>query len=232
MGGNLMRCVRLVLPVALAFVVNNTVAWSQEWQNVLTKDSIPGWEPKGGAAEDSWLVKDGVLKCTGKAKGRIGDHFTDWGIAWIGTKADYTDFALDFEFKLPPGANSGVFLRVPKKGHPTFDGMEVQILDDFAEEYKGVPPIQQCGALYKIAPPSKEMLKPTGQWNHMRVTAVGDHITVDLNGKKIVDANGKSNPEILKRSPRGPVGLQNHGTQLEFRNIRFADLTRNLKKQR
>jgi hypothetical protein len=227
-----MCCVRLILAAALAMVIHSTTAWSQEWQNVLTKDAILGWEPKGGATEDSWIVKDGVLTCTGKAKGRIGDQFTDWGMAWIGTKSDYTDFALDFEFKLPPGANSGVFLRVPKKGHPTFDGMEVQILDDFSPEYKGIPSLQQCGALYKIAAPSKKMLKPTGQWNHMRVTAVGDHITVELNGEKIVDANGKSHPKIIKRSPRGPVGLQNHGTQLEFRNIRFADLTKGREKKR
>jgi hypothetical protein len=224
-----MRCVRLVLPVVFALVIHSTTAWSQEWQNVLSKDAVLGWEPKGGATKDSWIVKDGVLTCTGKAAGRDGT-LADWGIAWIGTKADYTDFALDFEFKLPPGANSGVFIRAPKKGHPTFDGMEVQILDDYAEEYKGILPGQQCGALYKIAPPSKQMVKPAGQWNHMRVTAVGDHITVELNGEKIVDANGKSHPEILKRSPRGPVGLQNHGTQLEFRNIKFADLTKSQKK--
>jgi hypothetical protein len=221
-----MHYARSVLVAALVFVVFTAAAWSQEWQNVLTNDAIVDWEPKGGATEDSWIVKDGVLSCTGKAEGRIGDGFTDWGVAWIGTKADYTDFALDFEFKLPPGANSGVFIRVPKKGHPTFDGMEIQILDDYADEYKGVLPGQQCGALYKIAPPSKQAVKPTGQWNHMRVTAVADHIVVELNGEKIVDADGKSHPEILKRSPCGPVGLQNHGTQLEFRNIKFADLTK------
>jgi hypothetical protein len=220
-----MCCARSVLLAASVLVAFTAAAWSQEWQNVLTNDAIVGWEPKGGAAKDSWIVKDGVLRCTGKAEGRTG-QLADWGIAWIGTKADYTDFALDFEFKLPPGANSGVFIRVPKKGHPTFDGMEVQILDDFADEYKGVTPGQKCGTLYKIAPPSKQMTKPAGQWNHMRVTAVGDHIAVELNGEKVVDADGKSHPEILKRSPRGPVGLQNHGTRLEFRNIKFADLTK------
>jgi hypothetical protein len=225
-----MRYSRSITLAVLVIVVQSTAAWSQEWQNVLTNDAIVGWEPKGGATKDSWTVKDGVLTCTGRAKGRTGD-LMDWGIAWIGTKKDYTDFALDFEFKLPPGANSGVFIRVPKKGHPTFDGMEIQILDDFSAEYKGVPPIQQCGALYKIAPPSKQTVKPAGQWNHMRVTAVGDRITVELNGEKIIDANGKSHPEILKRSPRGPVGLQNHGTQLEFRNIKFADLTKDREKR-
>lgn len=228
--GCLMRCIRLVLPVALAFVIQSMTAWSQEWQDVLTNDAIPGWEPKGGATKESWTVKDGVLTCTGQAEGRTGDHFMDWGMAWIGTKADYTDFAIDFEFKLPPGSNSGVFLRAPKEGHPTFDGMEVQILDDYSDEYKDVSPGQKCGALYKIAPPSKQMLKPTGQWNHMRVTALGDHITVELNGEKIVDADGRSHPEILKRSPRGPVGLQNHGTPLEFRNIKFADLSKSPEK--
>ncbi len=233
-----MWCVRVFLLIAVTAAIHSihsTSARGLEWKNVLTNDAIVGWEPKEGATKDSWVVKDGVLICTDKAQRRDGT-VADWGRAWIGTKADYTDFILEFDFKLSPGGNSGVFLRAPappadgrpsyKKGHPSYHGMEIQILDDYADKYKDVPPNRSCGALYQIAPWSKRMVKPAGQWNHMRVTAKGDHIVVELNGQKIVDVDGKSHPEILKRSPRGPVGLQNYATPLWFRNIRFADLTK------
>jgi len=62
--------------------------------------------------------------------------------------------------------------------------------------------------------------------NPMRVTAEGEHIVVELNGETVVDVDGKSHPEILKRYSRGPVGFQNHGTPVSFRNIRVADLTK------
>ncbi len=216
---------KIFLAVVTILILQASAATSSELKDVLTDDAIPGWEPKGGATKDSWVVKDGVLMCTGKAEGRKGS-VADWGMAWIGTKADYTDFILDFQFKLSPGGNSGVFIRVPKVGHPTFDGMEIQILDDHADKYKNIPPDRSCGALYKIAPWTKQMVKPAGQWNHMRVTADGDHIVVELNGEKVVDADGRSHPEILKRSPRGPVGLQNHGTIMWFRNIKLANMAK------
>ena len=213
------------LALLCGLLVFPDIASAQQWEEVLTKDSIRGWEPKRGAADDSWTVRDGVLHCSGKAVGRQGT-VKDWGEAWIGTKAEYTDFAIEFEFRLAPGGNSGVFLRVPKTGHPTFDGMEVQILDDDAPEYKGILPGQRCGALYKIAPPTEKATRPAGQWSRMRVTVIGSHVVVELNGRKIVDANGTTHPEILKRSAKGPIGLQNHSTPLEFRKIRVADLAK------
>jgi len=227
---------RIFLAVVTILMLQASAATASELKDVLTDDAIPGWEIRDGAAEDSWVVKDGVLTCTGKALGRDGS-VADWGRAWIGTKAEYTDFIIDFEYKLSPGGNSGVFIRAPappadgrpsyKEGHPSYHGMEIQILDDYAEKYKNLPTsANYCGSLYLIAAPSKRVTKPAGQWNHMRVTADGDHIVVELNGEKIVDADGKSHPEILKRSRRGPVGFQNHATPLWFRNIKLADLAK------
>lgn len=202
----------MFVPVMMAVAAVLAPTESPKLRPLLEKDAMPGWEEKGGKAK-TWRVEEGVLHCTG---GRDG--------GWWGSKDEYTDFVIEFEFKLPPGGNSGVYLRTPAKGHPSFDGMEVQILDDYDPQYKDILPGQRCGSIYKIAPPEKQVLKRAGEWNRMKITAVGDHITVELNGEKIVDARGETHPDILKRSPRGPLGFQNHHTGLWIRNIRFADL--------
>jgi alpha-L-fucosidase len=72
----------------------------------------------------------------------------------------------------------------------------------------------------------KSAERPVGEWNHYRITAESDRITVTLNGELIVNADGQDFPEILKRSARGAIGLQNHGTPVWFRNIRIADLAK------
>jgi alpha-L-fucosidase len=182
-----------------------------EFRDQLTRDAVPDWEVKDGAA-DAWSVVDGVLHCAGRGGG------------WIGTKASYTDFIVELEFKVPPGGNSGVYLRATREGAPSAVAMEAQILDDTAEKHKNIKPGQHCGSLYMICPPSKDASKPVGEWNRMRVMCDSDHVVIWLNGERIVDANGRSHPEILKRSRAGAIGLQNHSTELWFRNIRVADL--------
>ena len=71
--------------------------------------------------------------------------------------------------------------------------MEIQILDDawYLDEknYKGLKPTQRTGSIYGVVPPSKDALKPAGEWNTFRIVAKGRQITVELNGTKVVDAN-------------------------------------------
>ncbi len=186
-----------------------------KFQEIVTADSIPGWQIRK-APVDSWVVKDGVLSCT--STGGL------WG-GWIGSTTEYSDLILELEFRVAPGANSGVYLRTPSQGHPSAVSIEVQILDDAAEKYKTLKPYQFCGSLYKIVAPSRRAGKPAGQWNKMRITAIRDHIVVELNGERVIDADGRSHPELLKRSPRGFVGFQDHHSPVSFRRVRLADLS-------
>jgi hypothetical protein len=204
------RLSRILIPSAILILSSAVVA--ADLKDQIVGDRMPGWEQKGGG-EPIWSVKDGVLACTGAGGG------------WWGTKADYTDFLIELEFKLPAGGNSGVFLRATPKGDPAYVAFEVQVLDDYDPQYKDILPSQHCGSIYKIAAPSKEVLKKAGEWNAMRITAKADHLTVELNGTKIVDADGKNHPEILKRSKQGAIGLQNHSTGVWYRHVRLADLT-------
>jgi hypothetical protein len=175
---------------------------------------LTGWKVNEGGKMSVWGAENGVLFVNGSGGG------------WLMTEKEYADFELRLEFKLPTKGNSGVALRSPMKGHPTYDGMEIQILDDewHKANYKGLKPTQLTGSIYDIVPPSKEALKPIGEWNKMRITARGRKIQVELNGTLIVDADldahknrARQHPGLLRE--KGHLGLQSHDGRVEFRNL-------------
>lgn len=186
-----------------------------KYEDIIEGNTVSGWRVRK-APKESWVVQDGVLHCV-SAAGK-------WG-AWIGSEKEYTDLVVELEYKLTPGANSGVYIRTPEVGHSSEVAMEIQLLDDDAEQYRKLVPAQYNGSIYKIAAPVRRTAKPPGQWNKMRITAIGDHITVELNGDVVVDADTTSYPELKTRSPRGFIGLQDHHSAVWFRNIRLADLS-------
>jgi HEAT repeat protein len=149
------------------------------------------------------------------------------------TENEYGDFVIRFEFKLTAGANNGLGIRAPLAGDAAYEGMEIQILDDSADQYKDLHPYQYHGSIYGVVPAERGHLKPVGEWNFEEVTAKGRRITVKLNGAAIVDADidkasapravdGKNHPG-LKRD-KGHIGFLGHGTVVEFRNIRIKEL--------
>lgn len=147
------------------------------------------------------------------------------------TEKEYANFILRFEFKLTPGANNGLGIRAPAEGDAAYAGMELQILDDGAEQYKDLQPWQFHGSIYNVVPAKRGHLKPVGEWNSQEVVADGRHIKVTLNGAVIVDANldDVKDPETLKKHPglantKGHIGFLGHGSPLSFRNIRIKEL--------
>lgn len=146
------------------------------------------------------------------------------GLFWYSAKK-YGDFILDLEFKcLSPKTNSGVFIRVPEmlaSNDYIYHSFEIQI-DDAAQE-----PIHQTGAVYDAEPPKEKAVKPTGEWNHYRISFIGDVITVELNGKQIVNWKAEPRGKIKDFAKEGYVGLQNHDSdaKVNFRNIFVKDLT-------
>lgn len=189
---------------------------------------LSGWKVTGGKAE-VWRVENGLLVANGSGGG------------WLLTEKEYRDFILELEFRLPEMGNSGVALRTPAKGSPAYDGLEIQILDDrnYLDEskYKGLKPTQRTGAIYDVVPPSRDATRPAGEWNHMRITAQGPLIRVELNNEVIVDANltdyrhrvakgadnpGSAHPGLLRTV--GHLGLQSHDGRVEFRNVRVKEL--------
>ncbi|MCS7047401.1 MAG: DUF1080 domain-containing protein, partial [Gemmataceae bacterium] len=106
---------------------------------------------------------------------------------------------------------------------PSSYAMEIQILDDDGPAYSKLKPYQYSGSLYHFFPRSKPMYKPW-QWNTFEITCKGDQVVVIYNGEKVVDADMKKVPDLDKRPRHGRIGLQNHGSAVEFREVALLPL--------
>lgn len=146
---------------------------------------------------------------------------------------EFSDFILRFEFKLEEGSNNGLAIRAPlSDGDMAYQGIELQILDNNAERYKGIiQPWQRHGSLYHVFPAKDGALKPVGEWNSQEVRVLGRKVTVILNGTTILDVNmdDAKDPEILKKHPglqrkSGHIGFLGHNEPIEFRNIRIKEM--------
>jgi len=189
-----------------------------------------GWEPLFSSdlsnailEPGSWAMEDGVLHAVG--------HGTIW------TKASYGDFALDMEFKVAKGANSGVFLRAGDI-KDVLSALEIQVHENTDGSRIGM-----VGALYDAKAPSKNVAKPAGEWNHYTITCKGSRLSLVFNGEQVlnVDLNDWAEPhknpdgtqnkfgKALKDYARkGPIGLQGiHGREGQpvwFRNLKIKVL--------
>jgi hypothetical protein len=147
------------------------------------------------------------------------------------TQKEHDNFVLRLEFKLTPGANNGIGIRAPLQGNASYNGMEIQVLDDTADKYQHLRPEQYCGSIYDLFAAERGHLKPVGDWNAEEITADGRHVKVVLNGATIVDANldDMKDPARLAKHPglwraTGHIAFLGHGAQVEFRNLRVKDL--------
>jgi hypothetical protein len=158
--------------------------------------------------KEHWRVEDGVLVFDGK-----GDNLC--------TVKDYGDFELYVDWKIEPKGDSGIYLR----GSP-----QVQIWDTEYPEYFRHGAEKGSGALWnnKDNPrfPDVKADNPVGQWNTFFIRMVGDKVTVQLNGKTVV--NNVTMENLWEPGKpiysTGPIELQNHGNTLYFRNIYVREL--------
>jgi len=150
----------------------------------------------------------------------------------------WENFVLSLDFKISKNCNSGVFIRTfPLKPRPGkdvgFNGMEVQILDSKTADF------HDTGAIYDLVKPTRNAMKPVGEWNHMVITSNRNLIDVELNGEKVnhMDVDEWKEPNkrpdgsshkfdiAYKDHPRkGYIGLQDHGAACWFKNIKLRVL--------
>lgn len=187
-----------------------------EWKPLFNGKDLSGWQAVDGPMAN-WKVEDGMLYCSGGGGG------------WLSTLRQYANFELELQFRLPVGGNSGVFVRAPREGTQAFDSMEIQILDDTAPQYANLQPVQLTGSVYGVAAPKSRADKKPGEWQSLRITCNGRRVQVVLNGTPIVDANLDEHKDAEKEHPginrtTGYIGLQNHGTRLDFKDLRIHEL--------
>ena len=195
-----------LLKLILVFVLQAGYASAgEEFESLFDGATLEGWVGVQGKAADNWVAKDGVLSCTGEK-----------GAEWIATAEVFDDFDLELEFNVPKNGNSGVFIRAPKDKEAWITGMEIQLLDDSGEKWKGLGPAQFTGAIYEAVAPSKRATKPAGEWQTLRVLCEGRKCKVWVNGEQVIDADLRKLKDKYKKVPglkrtSGHIGFQNHG---------------------
>ena len=177
------------------------------WIALCNGKDLTGWKFFPEKAANSWKVVDGILVSAFKQ----GEHGTN-----IYTQKKFGDFELYYEYCVPKGGNSGVFLR---------GQYEIQILDDH-----GVPADNPKdwgnGGIYGEKAPSKNMSKPAGEWQSGYVKMVGNKITVFINGEKVIDNFTPPGATYLHDElktkdgePSGPIVLQGDHRPIKFRHV-------------
>ena len=194
-----------------------------QWTDLFTADLSNAIFPAG-----VWTVSDGVLTAS--------EDQALW------TAKDYEDFVLDLEFMTASGTNSGVIVYCTDMANWIPNSVEIQIADDFAEEWAKEPATWHCGAIFGHLAPTRSAVKKPGEWNHFTITCAGRRITVVLNGEKVTDmdmglwTSAKVNPDgseipswlsrpFAELATKGRIGFQGKhaGAPIYFRNMRIRD---------
>jgi len=199
------------------------------WESLFDGEQATHWRAFRGDAlpAQGWEVAGGALHKIAGAGG--GD---------LVTRAAYKDFEFAFEWKVAPGANSGIMYRVSEEKDSTWlTGPEYQILDD-AGHGDGRNPKTAAASLYALIAAEPKTLKALGEWNSGRILLVGDHLEHWLNGVKVVacELHGDLWKELVAGSkfkdmegfgdePAGRIALQDHGDDVWYRALRIRDLT-------
>jgi hypothetical protein len=174
---------------------------------LLNGRDLSGWRVLEAGAANGWVFRDGMLlnapeePAPGQPKRRYGNLRTD---------REFEDFRLTVDVRVPPGGNSGVYLR----------GIyEIQVFDSYGKPRDS----HYMGSVYSRITPTVSAEKPAGEWQTLDMTLVDRHITVVLNGQRIIDNQpvlGCTGGAMWSDPTRpGPIYLQGDHGGMAYRNF-------------
>ncbi|WP_114791337.1 DUF1080 domain-containing protein [Niabella yanshanensis] len=235
-------------PVKNVYTVNNipnnlsSPEKSQGWSLLFDGKTMKGWRSAKGNSFPSkgWGIENGELKVLpsdGAESMNGGD---------IVTNKEYAAFDLTFQFKLTPGANSGVkyYVTLKEKNEGSAIGPEYQILDDklHPDAKLGKDGNRTMASLYDLIASKKDprAFKAIGQWNTGRILAQENgQVTYFLNGiplvqfvrgsedfKKLVAGSKYKEWQRFGEAEKGHILLQDHGNEVSFRSIKVKELSK------
>jgi len=207
------------------------------WHLLFDGTTTKGWHKYGGGPVGSaWKVRDGYLCLDTSIK-------ENWQIKEGGdivSEEEYENFDLQLEWRIAKDGNSGIMIYIhedkSKYNWPWETGPEMQVLDN-----NGHPDAKiikhRAGDLYDLISCSTETVKPYGEWNLAEVKSLNGKLDLYLNGVNVVStmlwddnwkkmvANSKfRNMPGFGTYHKGRIGLQDHGNEVCFRNIKIKKL--------
>jgi hypothetical protein len=211
----------------------------EAWTTIFDGKTTEGWRGYNKTAfpEKGWEVVDGTLRCIGSGGGEAGGSGGD-----IIYDKKLSDFELSLEWKISEGGNSGIFIlarEVPDE--PIYKSApEMQILDNdrHPDARLGVNGNRMAGSLYDLIPARPQNTKPVGQWNSVKILVYQGTVVFTQNGANVVefhlwtddwkkmcaDSKFAEWPWFIDTAKEGYIGLQDHGNDVWFRNIRIRQL--------
>jgi hypothetical protein len=214
------------------------------WRLLWDGRSTEGWHSAKADVfpAKGWEIKDGILTvlASGGAESAAGGD--------IITREPFTEFELQLDFRITPGANSGIKYFVQPNLDPITGsgakaatgsaiGLEFQILDDerHPDAKLGRDGNRTIGSLYDLMPAAKtKPVRPIGEWNTARIVVRGKHVEHWLNGAKVLEYERGSLAfrELVAQSKYknipgfgewadGHILLQDHGNAVSFRNLKI-----------
>jgi hypothetical protein len=197
-----------------------------------------GWRGynKPAFPAEGWEVVDGTLHCkesgTGEA-GLGGDIIYDKKL---------TNFELSLEWKVGPGGNSGIFILAQEIPNEQIykSSPEMQILDNdkHPDAMLGKDGNRKAGSLYDLIPAVPQNTKPAGEWNQVGILVYQGTVVFKSNGANVVEfhlwtddwkkmvseSKFKDWEWFVNPAKEGYIGLQDHGNDVWFRNIKLKEL--------
>lgn len=243
---------KLSLLLSLLMVFSYTIAKKKKGDNTLTKEEKKeGWvllfdgvstDQWRGYLKDAfpsgWEIEDGAIKCNGSGRGEAGAK--DGGD--IITKKQYQNFEFTVEWKISEGGNSGIFYLAQEKPDQKIymSSPEMQVLDNekHPDAKLGKDGNRQAGSLYDLIPASPQNAKPVGEWNKVVITVYKGTVIHNQNGVNVLeyhlwtdewtnmvkDSKFKDWPDFVDPASKGYIGLQDHGDDVWYKNIKIKEL--------
>lgn len=215
------------------------------WRLLFDGRSLAGWRGLGRDTVPAahWVVDGGTIKKVASGQVPVAPDGQPLGGGDLITRDAFGDFELAWEWKVSPGANSGIKYNVGDSLSTTLEprfaakGFEYQVLDDDRHPDRALA-THRSAALYDLLPANaRKRLRPVGAWNASRIVFRGPHGEHWLNGEKVVEydlgtprmraalaaSKYKDIPWFAERR-RGHVVLQDHGDAVWFRSLKVREL--------
>ena len=193
--------------LALALLLGATATLSAQSESLFNGKDLSGWTIYG---TELWYVEDGLLVC---------ESGPDKEYGYLATDKTYKDFELSVDFKQGADGNSGVFIRSSIEG-TKIAGWQAEV----------APPGHSTGGIYEsygrawLIKPDPDLDKHLkfGEWNRMRIRAVGGKVETFLNGYRMIEIE-----DDLIGKASGKIALQIHsggGIKVQWRNLNIRTI--------
>lgn len=214
----------LLLVVSPTMAADNQLTAAEQeagWNLLFDGESLANWKNNNAKPIAEGAVQDGTINTHG-----VGGYVLVYD-------QEFADFEFTCDVKKgKDDANSGVFLRVSDLADPVMTGTEVQV-------YSSGTGLTDFGAIYDLVPASKIATKAAGEWNNLLIRCEGPMISSFVNGELVAELNcddfeqpglrpdgtkHKFSRAIKDFARKGYVGLQDHGDDVWYKNIKLREI--------